>query len=135
MGGEAKTNLSNSSRVCTECKRPIFADAPLGLCSVCVFQTVLGLFEEDDKRTESLSAAGSLPKEFDDYELLDEIGRGGQGVVYRARQISLNRIVALKIMGIGRWATESHVKRFRLEAEAAARLSHSSIVPIGFGNT
>jgi endosialidase-like protein len=100
-----------------------------------VFQTVLGLFEEDDKRTESLSAAGSLPKEFDDYELLDEIGRGGQGVVYRARQISLNRIVALKIIGIGRWATESHVKRFRLEAEAAARLSHSSIVSIGFGNT
>jgi WD40 repeat protein len=104
------------------------------------FQTELNTFFADQDQMASviepfrnLGPTGpALPKgsSFGDYEVLEEIARGGMGVVFKARQISLNRLVGLKMILAGHLASPLDVQRFQTEAEACAHLDHPRIVPI-----
>src|SRR5438128_225453 len=112
---------------CGKCGAPIAAHDPENLCVRCLMDSALESHADMDAPTE---AKGASSLDFGDYELLSEMGRGGQGVVYRARQKSLNRMVALKCIPIGQFTTPARLRRFRFEAEAAARLDHPGIVPV-----
>src|SRR6185503_4204300 len=107
---------SQSTAVCPRCGRRLAADAPRGLCRKCLVSAML-----DGGRAgaspEVKPAKASLPRTFGRYELLQEVARGGMGIIYKARQTQIDRVVALKVMAAGQFAEPDFVKRFRTEAE------------------
>src|SRR6185503_15796861 len=119
---------------CDRCGAVVPASAPHNLCLCCLFDTAVDP-EDDTSGTEAPASLRSAeqttpPPTFGDYELLGELGRGGQGVVYRARHRGLGRVVAVKTIPPAHLAGGHARERFRLEASTASRLDHLNIVPI-----
>ncbi len=125
--------IMEMQRYCVRCHERLPKDAPKGICPNCEFRGALSerLFSISDlSECRSEEEFSESPQSFGDYQLIQEIGRGGMGIVYKARQVSLNRIVALKTILTPHFAGKGSGERFRNEAAAAAMLRHLNIVAV-----
>lgn len=118
-------------RICSECGTRISEASTDGHCPRCLIDLALKTEVETEARTPlENSFTNHTGRVFGNYEVLEQIGQGGMGAVYRAHQRGLGRVVALKLMLAGSRATEAEIKRFHSEAKAAATLKHPNVVAI-----
>jgi|GEM_PF-1879573 len=117
--------MHSPKNTCRHCGEPLDSSALSGNCPQCLAGQLLA----SPAAPMDLGDVKAL-RRLGDYELLEEIARGGMGIVYRARQVSLNRTVAVKLMRDSALAGVEDVRRFKVEAGAAARLKHPNIVTI-----
>jgi serine/threonine protein kinase len=119
---------------CPDCGTPLPPDSPQALCPACLMRQALAsrtIVEGDPKADTSLPfSPEEIADKFPGFEILECLGRGGMGVVYKARQKSLNRIVAIKILAPERGGETRFAERFAREAEFLAKLNHPHIVTI-----
>jgi WD40 repeat protein/tRNA A-37 threonylcarbamoyl transferase component Bud32 len=118
----------NPTPTCQTCGATLTSATHDGTCPACMLRSAL--VDDNPETTVIMTASLKLPRDFGPYELVTEIARGGMGVIYKARQIALNRTVALKMLISGAYSSESLLRRFQVEAEAAAALQHPNIVAI-----
>src|SRR5580704_7818626 len=127
-------NSTVSRHICPQCHSPIAAQAPEGLCSRCIASLNLlsdtGVGELEGRAKSAPLTPEELAPHFPQLEILECLGRGGMGVVYKARQKSLNRFVALKLLAPERAEDPSFAERFAREAQALAALNHPHIVAV-----
>jgi tRNA A-37 threonylcarbamoyl transferase component Bud32 len=119
---------------CPECGTPVAADAPMGLCPRCVLKVMMAGPDATVAHAPGAEPAATGPEElarlFPQLEVLGPIGRGGMGVVYKARQVKLGRLVALKLIRPESADDAAFAERFGREARAMARLNHPNIVMV-----